>query len=339
MYKRLLILLVLTLSIAVTTACVRQDEYDSLQQHVKQQDRQLQQIQPAQADSWAQMQSMRQEINQLRGQIDDLALAGGAKQMVAKLNRHEAALRQIESSMALDLKLGDPTAVISQGMQNPVGISPYPQQSSMDVAGNAAYAGLGQSNSLPPDVIVGTSAGTGVVAGAGTSAVAGAGTGVVAGAGTGAGTGAVAGSMLIDQNGNVISSAAPVKESKVNLSKALYDAGVSAYAARKYEEAQRSFVDFTKNYPTDKNIPNAWFYIGECYFQLNKFADAALAYDTIITKYSTSTRAPLAYLKQGIAFSKLGKSDAAKARIQDLIKKYPNTPEAARAKAFLKTNK
>ena len=30
---------------------------------------------------------------------------------------------------------------------------------------------------------------------------------------------------------------------------------------------------------------------------------------------------------------------AAKARMNELIKKYPNSPEAARAKTFLKTNK
>ena len=30
---------------------------------------------------------------------------------------------------------------------------------------------------------------------------------------------------------------------------------------------------------------------------------------------------------------------ASKARLEELIKKYPNSPEAARAKTFLKTNK
>ena len=71
----------------------------------------------------------------------------------------------------------------------------------------------------------------------------------------------------------------------------------------------------------------------------NQFADAALAYDTVITKYGKSSRAPGAYLKQGICFSKIKQTAAAKARMQELIKKYPNSPEAARAKTFLKTNK
>ena len=94
-----------------------------------------------------------------------------------------------------------------------------------------------------------------------------------------------------------------------------------------------------KNYKTHTQVPEAQYYLAECYFQRNQFADASLAYDTVIKKYSTSSSAPGAYLKQGICFSKLNQGAAAKARMQELIKKYPNSPEAARAKAFLKNNK
>ena len=81
------------------------------------------------------------------------------------------------------------------------------------------------------------------------------------------------------------------------------------------------------------------YYLAECYFQKNQFNDAALAYDTVITKYGNSDKAPAAYLKQGICFSKMQQDKAAKARLAELIKKYPNSPEATRAKTFLKTNK
>ena len=119
---------------------------------------------------------------------------------------------------------------------------------------------------------------------------------------------------------------------------ALYDAGVNAFKARKYTEAQRSFSDFLKNYGSDSKAPQAQYYLAECYFQTNQFADAALAYDTVITKYPSSSKAPGAYLKQGICFSKLKQTKAARARMNELIKKYPKSPEAARAKTFLKTN-
>ena len=44
----------------------------SLEQQVQQQDVQLRQLQPAQADAWNQIQTLRQEVNALKGQIDAL---------------------------------------------------------------------------------------------------------------------------------------------------------------------------------------------------------------------------------------------------------------------------
>jgi tol-pal system protein YbgF len=131
--------------------------------------------------------------------------------------------------------------------------------------------------------------------------------------------------------------AAPVPQKDISL--ALFDAGVNAYNSRNYTEAQRSFNDFLKNYPSHNLVPEAQFYLAECHFQRNQFADAALAYDTVIKKYPSSSSAPGAYLKQGICFSKLNQKPAANARMQELVKKYPKSPEAARAKAFLRTNK
>lgn len=124
-----------------------------------------------------------------------------------------------------------------------------------------------------------------------------------------------------------------------DISLALFDAGVNAYNARKYDEAQRSFTDFLKNYKGHSQAAEAQYYLAECYFQRNQFADAALAYDKVIKQYPKSSSAPGAYLKQGICFSKINQTAAAKARMQEVINKYPNTPEAARAKSFLKTNR
>lgn len=276
-------------ALALVTGCVKQNEYDALQVRVQQQDRQLQQLQPAQADSWAQMQSMRQELNTLKGQMDDLQMAGGARALVEKVNRHDAALRQVESSLAMDLHLNDPGAMPPTGTE---GMDP--------VAAAGVQAGMGMLTPTPASGSVGITPQQ----------------------------------TLAPQPTAPVAPAAPK-----DLATALYDAGLAAYNARKYQEAQRSFSDFTKNYGSNKNISSAYFYLGECSFQRNQFADAALAYDTVITKYSTSSKAPLAFLKQGIAFSKLGQAAAAKARMQELIKKYPKSAEAARAKTFLQDNK
>lgn len=285
---------------ALATGCVKQNEYESLQARVQTQDQQLRQLQPMQADSWAQMQAMRQELNALKGQLDDLNNAGGARALVDKVNRHDAALRQVESAMALNLNLDAPIA--------PTGM---PAGAPMDAAAGTG-APMGESGALPP--------------GEAYSA-------------TGAATPSHSSSMSATGMAATAATASAAPTPPKDMAQALYDSGVSAFNARKYQEAQRSFVDFTKNYANHKQVANAWYYIGECNFQRNQFADAALAYDRVITKYGNTSRAPAAYLKQGICFSKLGQGAAAKARMQELIKKYPSSPEAARAKNFLQTNK
>lgn len=280
----------LACAVLLLSACVQSGSGGSgtlnLEQQVQQHDMQLKQLQPAQADAWNQLQAMRQELNILKGQMDDLQNVGGARALTERVNRHDAALRQVESSMALNLNLGDPLPVTPAAPASAPLTAPV-----SGMSGAAGDAGYGQAAQAPAASTWGQPSPQPVVQ-------------------------------------------APQKD----ISLALFDAGVNAYNARKYEEAQRSFTDFLKNYKEHNLVPEAQFYLAECYFQRNQFADAALAYDTVIKKYPSSSRAPGAYLKQGISFSKLNQSAAAKARMQELIKKFPNSPEAARAKSFLKTN-
>ena len=293
----------------------------SLEQQVQQQDVQLRQLQPAQADAWNQIQTLRQEVNALKGQIDDLQNAGGAKALVGRVKTHDEALRQVERSMALNLNLGDP--MTSGGS----GAAPFAQ------AAPQAAAQAAPAFSQPS---YGQAAAGGMAAGS---------VGYAAASAAGdQGAAATQPQTVINPSSSTWGQPSPQPEPQIqapkkDISLALFDAGVNAYNSRKYDEAQRSFNDFLKNYKDHSQAPEAQYYLAECYFQRNQFADAALAYDAVIKKYPSSSSAPGAYLKQGISFSKLNQSAAAKARLEELIKKYPNSPEAARAKTFLKTNK
>ncbi|MDD2966588.1 MAG: tol-pal system protein YbgF [Desulfovibrionaceae bacterium] len=105
MKKFVQISLVLCAIAGTAAGCVNKNDVEILERRVQEQDMQLRQMQPAQADSWAQVQALQQEINQLKGQVDELQRAGGARNIVNTLQRHDAALRQIETSMALNLGL------------------------------------------------------------------------------------------------------------------------------------------------------------------------------------------------------------------------------------------
>ena len=273
-----------------------------MEAQLMQHDAQIRQMQPVQADSWNQVQALREEVQDLRGQIADLRRIGGSAVLVDKLNRHDAALRQIETSMALQFDLGDPIAPVQQG-----GVAAQQQ-----VPNFGQDAGQASAADNTPSY-----------------------------GGIGGGTAAAAATGAAAASASTWGQATPKPEqpkAQKDMTVALYDAGVNAFKARKYTEAQRSFSDFLKNYGSDSKAPQAQYYLAECYFQTNQFADAALAYDTVITKYPSSSKAPGAYLKQGICFSKLKQTKAARARMNELIKKYPKSPEAARAKTFLKTN-
>lgn len=259
----------LSLVLACLTGCVNQNDYESLQRRVQEQDAQLRQMQPAQADSWAQMQAIQQELNQMKGQFDDLQSVGGARAIVDKLNRHDAALRQVETSLAVNLNL-----------------DPATPPEAAPVSGQQPSPG---AQLTPP-----------------------------------------AASANQHQTGEAASQDTAV---------ALFNAGKTDFTARNYKAAQRSFMDFTNTYKNHSYMPDAQYYVAECYFQQNQFPEAALEYDKVINKYPKSSKAPAAYLKQGICFSKLGQSAAAKTRMKELIKKYPKSAEAARANTFLKTNK
>lgn len=294
----------------------------SLEQQVQQQDVQLRQLQPAQADAWNQIQTLRQEVNALKGQIDDLRNVGGAQALVSRVKAHDEALRQVERSMALNLNLGEP---MTSGSSSSAPAAPVTQQAA-PAPSQPSYGQPSYGQQAAAGMAAGSVGYTAASAGADQSAA------------------AHQPQTVINPSSSTWGQPSPQPEPQVqapkkDISLALFDAGVNAYNARKYDEAQRSFSDFLKNYKDHSQAPEAQYYLAECYFQRNQFADAALAYDSVIKKYPSSSSAPGAYLKQGISFSKLNQSAAAKTRLEELIKKYPNSPEAARAKTFLKTNK
>lgn len=291
----------------------------NLEQRVQQHDAQLRQLQPNQADTWNQMQAMRQELNALKGQMDDLNNAGGARALVDRVRRHDAALRQVNTSMALNLDLGEPMSAAG-------GVSALPQPV-MPAGGMADGAATGQAPGAAPAV---QAVSMGGAAGS---------YGLPPDGQTAAGAAAVPAQAPGESTWGQADPKPVVQVPQKDISLALFDAGVNAYNARKYDEAQRSFTDFLKNYKGHSQAAEAQYYLAECYFQRNQFADAALAYDKVIKQYPKSSSAPGAYLKQGICFSKINQTAAAKARMQEVISKYPNTPEAARAKSFLKTNR
>ncbi len=96
-----------------------QARLDQQEQQIRMLNSQLSGVQPAQADTWAQVQRLHQEMSAIRGQIDDFnnatAATGGLSGLAARVNRHDVALRSISTQLAMDLQLDDPAAPAAAG--------------------------------------------------------------------------------------------------------------------------------------------------------------------------------------------------------------------------------
>jgi tol-pal system protein YbgF len=117
----------------------------------------------------------------------------------------------------------------------------------------------------------------------------------------------------------------------------LYQQALENFYAKKYSQAQVMWAEFVKGFPKDPLVPNAVFWQGESFFQMQDYANAVLTYQQVIEKHSKSNKYKAALLKQGISFYKLKKDQAGKLVLDDLIKKYPDSAEAKRAQAYLKS--
>ncbi len=120
MNKQIKLLTLLSL-VSLVPSCVPIANNYTLQQQIDEQNLQIQQlsaqlanIQPAQADSYLQMQSMNQQINMMRGSLDDLEYKVkdvNLHEMQVQIAQHDKALRSAEVQLGVELQLGDSIAM------------------------------------------------------------------------------------------------------------------------------------------------------------------------------------------------------------------------------------
>ncbi|MEG6505055.1 tol-pal system protein YbgF [Nitratidesulfovibrio sp. 1201_IL3209] len=320
-------------ALVALSGCVRQEDVDALNSRVMRQDQQIQMlnsqlsgVQPAQADTWSQVQSTRQEIATLRGQIDDMQMRLNATgdqsrdlpQMREQLNRHDIALRQMASQLAIDI--------------DSVLAAPAPTGAAGGAVSSTGTTHAGDPNA--PVLLVNPGKENGFVVAPSSQP-----TGPVTVPPAQSGTMSVTSAEPSKGTATTAAKPAAAAAAAVDTAQALYDQGMTAFNERRYKDSVKAFTDFTNTFGDHKLTSNAWFWQGEANFQQQDFARAALAYEQVISKYPKSSKYASSLLKQGISFYRLGKKDAGKVRLDELIKKLPDSPEAQRAKKFLSENK
>lgn len=99
--------------------------------------------------------------------------------------------------------------------------------------------------------------------------------------------------------------------------------------------ARRGFQEFLRTYPTNEQVPDALFYVGESFAV--ESPDSAVAYWTrVVGQYPRSAKASTALYKMGRIEEVRNNRAAAKGYYDRLLKEYPRSDEADLAREQLK---
>lgn len=115
-----------------------------------------------------------------------------------------------------------------------------------------------------------------------------------------------------------------------------YDSAFVLVTHGKYEQAIQGFQSYLQTCPRHMNVPNATYWIGECYYSLERFKDAVDQFESLLKTYPNSTNTGQAMYKLARSRQELGQKVEAKKMFQQIVDKFPNTPVAEQSKDRLK---
>jgi tol-pal system protein YbgF len=111
----------------------------------------------------------------------------------------------------------------------------------------------------------------------------------------------------------------------------LYDDGMAAFNAKKYQEAYAAFNTYLEKHPKGNLAANARFWLGECLYNQQDYELAILEYQKVFADFPRNGKTPAALLKQGMAFEKLKDQETARLVYLKLQDEYKESEEAATA--------
>ena len=114
-----------------------------------------------------------------------------------------------------------------------------------------------------------------------------------------------------------------------------YDRAQGQYAKGQYDVALTSFKLFLVQYPGSALVPNAHFWMAECYFRTRDYQRGIEEYEQVVKNYPKNEKASRALYRKAIAFLELNDTEAAKATLRQLIADYSKSEDAKQARTKL----
>ncbi|MDO8546798.1 MAG: tol-pal system protein YbgF [Nitrospirales bacterium] len=114
-----------------------------------------------------------------------------------------------------------------------------------------------------------------------------------------------------------------------------YDRAQGQYGKGQYDIALTSFKLFLIQYPDSSLVPNAHFWMAECYFRTRDYERGIEEYEQVAKNYPKSEKASRALYRKAIAFLELNDANAARTTLRQLIAAYPNSEDSKQARIKL----
>lgn len=116
--------------------------------------------------------------------------------------------------------------------------------------------------------------------------------------------------------------------------KARYQAALSLFNSRNYQQALASFQELLASDPNNSLSDNCQYWIGECYYALSNFNQAIAEFEKVFS-FPNSNKSDDAQLKLGLCYMKLGEKQQARAEFDRLISTYPQSEYVALAQRYI----
>lgn len=107
------------------------------------------------------------------------------------------------------------------------------------------------------------------------------------------------------------------------------------YSTNNFATAIQAFELFIKELPASEYVPNAHYWIGECYYSSSDLPNALAAFQKVVDGWPRHPKASDALLKIGYSYLALKQQDKAKSSFERLIRSYPGSPAAVKARERL----
>jgi len=120
------------------------------------------------------------------------------------------------------------------------------------------------------------------------------------------------------------------------MARGAYDRAYTLLTQSQYDQAINAFREYLAVYPNSEDSDNAQYWLGEAYYVLHQFDQAIVEYKLLINNYPQSQKYTIALLKIGYCYQELGQLAQARTTLLDLEQRYPQTTASRLAAEHLK---